>query len=98
MATGEPYELELEVVRPDGTRRQTYARGMVVRGADGRVVQLRGTLQDITELKQAEESLRASEERFRTVFETAGVGMTLVDITGRPHQVKPGSQAVAWLW
>jgi PAS domain S-box-containing protein len=54
-ATGEPYELELEMVRPDGTRFWTITRGEAVRGPTGAVVKLRGTSQDITERKRAEQ-------------------------------------------
>ncbi|MCX6898037.1 MAG: PAS domain S-box protein [Verrucomicrobia bacterium] len=67
--TGAPYELDLEIVRPDGTRRWITAHGEAVRDADGRVVRLRGTAQDITERKRAEEALRQSEERYRGIVE-----------------------------
>ncbi|RKH16158.1 PAS domain-containing sensor histidine kinase, partial [Corallococcus sp. CA047B] len=40
-------------------------------------------LRDITTRKQAEEVLRNSEERFRTSFEDAPIGMALVDLSGR---------------
>jgi PAS domain S-box-containing protein len=53
--TGEPYELELEMVRPDGTRFWTITRGEAVRGPTGAVAKLRGTSQDITERKRAEQ-------------------------------------------
>lgn len=44
---------------------------------------------EITERKGAEEAMRASEERFRTVFALAPVGMSLTDIQGRFVQVNP---------
>lgn len=40
-------------------------------------------VEDITESKQAEEALRASEERFRKVFAHASTGMTLQDFEGK---------------
>ena len=63
--TGRPYELDLEMVRADGTTKWLIGRGEVQRDATGRVVRLRGTVQDITERKRAEELLRESEERLR---------------------------------
>jgi PAS domain S-box-containing protein len=58
MAEGVPYECDAEVVRPDGTQRWIVARGEATRGADGNVVKLHGTVQDITERKRAEEKIR----------------------------------------
>ncbi len=51
---GETYELELEMVRPDGTIRYTFARGEADYDASGKIVGLHGTVQDITERKQME--------------------------------------------
>ena len=75
LTTGEPYDLELEVVRPDGARRHTSARGMPLRDADGRMVALQGTLQDITELKQAERALRQSEAALKEALLAAQMGV-----------------------
>jgi PAS domain S-box-containing protein len=62
---GTPFELDLELLRPDGTTRWVIARGEAQRDAAGHVVQLRGTVQDITERRLTEEELRESEERLR---------------------------------
>jgi PAS domain S-box-containing protein len=65
LETGRSYEMDLEMVCADGTTKWLVARGEAQRDASGRVVQLRGTVQDITERKRAEELLRESEERLR---------------------------------
>ena len=57
MGTGVGYELEVQALR-NGTRIWVTTRGEVVRDADSRVVGLRGTVQDITERKQAWKELR----------------------------------------
>ncbi|MEB3831348.1 PAS domain S-box protein [Phormidium sp. CCY1219] len=41
------------------------------------------TCRDITERKQAEVALRASENRFRTTFEGSPIGMSLLNLEGR---------------
>jgi PAS domain S-box-containing protein len=54
LESGMPYELDLEVVLPDGRRAWETARGEAERDASGRIVRLRGTSQDITGRKRAE--------------------------------------------
>jgi PAS domain S-box-containing protein len=50
---------------------------------DGRMVRMIGMISAITERKRAEETLRESEEKFRSVFRDAGVGMVIVSLEGR---------------
>ena len=57
LRTGASYELVLEMVRGDGAHRWIRARGEVQRDSSGHIARLRGTVQDITERKLAEEAL-----------------------------------------
>jgi PAS domain S-box-containing protein len=64
--TGERYDLEFRIVRPDGRIRHVHSKAEPILGPGGRPVRLAGTFQDITGRKQ-EEILR------RTELETARV-------------------------
>jgi PAS domain S-box-containing protein len=67
--TGVGYQLDLEMVRPDGTKRWVFARGEMQRDTEGRIVQLHGTVQDIAERRAAEEMLRDMSGRLITAHE-----------------------------
>lgn len=56
-ASGQPYACDAEVVVADGTNRWVTARGEAVRNAENKIIALRGTVQDITERKLAEQVL-----------------------------------------
>ena len=58
-AAGTPYELELEIVRADGSRAWAEARGEAIRDANGTIVELHGVSLDITDRKAARDELRA---------------------------------------
>jgi PAS domain S-box-containing protein len=62
MQSGTPYELEIEMFS-NGGRRWLTARGEATRDAAGRISGLRGTVQDITARKRAEEMLANQSRR-----------------------------------
>jgi PAS domain S-box-containing protein len=70
IASRKPYEIEYRIRRPDGTFTPTVGRAAPVIGPDGRVLEWVGTNTDITDHHQAQQALRESEERFRTLIET----------------------------
>ena len=105
LRTGTPYELDLEMIRSDGTSRWLIGRGEAKQDDKGRILQLHGTVHDITERKQAEFALRESEERFRLVANSAPVMIWMsgtdklctyfnkpwLDFTGRPLSSELGN-------
>jgi formate hydrogenlyase transcriptional activator len=54
-----------------------------LRDETGKLVRWYGTAIDIEDRKRAEQALRKSEERWRSVFENSAVGVALTDMTGR---------------
>ena len=59
LTEGIPYECEAETIRPDGSHGWIVARGEAVRDTDGQIAKLKGTVQDITARKQAEQEIQA---------------------------------------
>jgi signal transduction histidine kinase len=57
LQNGTSYELDMEIVRSDFTNKWAVARGEPLRDEGGQIVGLRGTVQDITERKRAEDAL-----------------------------------------
>ena len=62
LTEGVPYECDAEVVRPNGVHRWIVARGETTSDAEGNIIHLHGTVQDITGRKQAESKLRKAYE------------------------------------
>jgi len=76
---GPRYDVEYRVVRPDGTVRVVHSQGDVVRDDSGRPLRQFGVLQDITELRRAEDELSEVRERFRVLAESSLTGIYLTE-------------------
>ena len=76
---GPRYDVEYRVARSDGSVRAVRSQGDVTWDDAGRPLRQFGVLQDITELRQAEQEVRASEARFRTFADHATDAFFLLD-------------------
>ncbi|WP_395746108.1 ATP-binding protein [Prosthecobacter sp.] len=79
LQTGIGYNMELEALR-DGKSIWVTARGERVQDPDGTITGLRGTVQDITERKAAEDALHRSTQRIEIVKDIAEVGFWFCDL------------------
>ena len=71
LENGEEWEDTFPLRRHDGTYRWFLSRALPLRDAGGRIIQWSGTNTDVTETRGAEERLRRSEERFRTLMDAS---------------------------
>ncbi|PKN52403.1 MAG: hypothetical protein CVU55_07700 [Deltaproteobacteria bacterium HGW-Deltaproteobacteria-13] len=73
---------ELEVMRKDGTTVWTETKFSLIKDETQRSIGVLAVMRDITERKEAQETLRQSEERYRTIIENIEDGYTELDLKG----------------
>jgi PAS domain S-box-containing protein len=74
VAKGSVRDVDLELIRRDGSRRWVAARGQPVRSESGEIVAFSGTAQDITARKLIEDKLHESEEWLRLAVQGSQLG------------------------
>ncbi|MCX6925676.1 MAG: PAS domain S-box protein [Verrucomicrobia bacterium] len=78
-----PFDLELRMVRRDGTACNLHTRAEIVLGPDGRPLSMVGVCVDITERKQAEEALAAAHKQVQSIIDNATAIIYAFDLEGR---------------
>jgi PAS domain S-box-containing protein len=70
---------EIGHIRKDGTPFPTHMSVTLLKDNDGKPIGILAVCRDITEHKRAEEALRQSEERYRSLFENANDAIFIAD-------------------
>ncbi len=79
---------EYPITTKSGETKWVMEQSQKTYDADQNVIGSEGFIVDVTQKKLAEQALRRSEERFRTIFQEAPLGMAIFDsLTGETYQV-----------
>jgi PAS domain S-box-containing protein len=90
---GEPQRFESVIAHKDGRRLDVWTIQIPII-VDGQVTGVFGIARDITETRKASQALRASEQRFRAVWEHAADALVLSDSDGIIQIVNPACCAL----
>ncbi len=94
LRTQEPFDVEHRIVRRDGAMRVVRSRGQVVADQSGGATRLVGTAHDITGYRLAHQTLRQSEEKFRSLVANIPDVIWSSDRDGRTHYISPNAERV----
>ncbi|MBI2758892.1 MAG: GAF domain-containing protein [Chloroflexi bacterium] len=87
--TGDPFQLEYRVMARDGRIVWVRDESVLMRDDSGRPLFWQGVMIDITDRKQAEESLTASEAELRALFASIPDVVLVLDKEGRYLKIAP---------
>ncbi|HEX4122517.1 MAG TPA: PAS domain S-box protein [Verrucomicrobiae bacterium] len=82
-------DFESQIYRKDGSIIWIAENARAVTGDQGRIIYYEGMVEDITARKEAEEKVRFSEVRFRSIWQKSFDGMRLTDEEGNILAVNP---------
>ena len=77
--TGTSKVIEYEAIRKDGSTFNEEASISLIRNENDVITGFRGIVRDVAEKKKIKKQLLESEEMYRTLFEHAGLGISLMD-------------------
>jgi PAS domain S-box-containing protein len=77
--TGKDVELDVRIIKPEGSVCIVHIIAHPKKDEQGTITGVRGTAQDITNLKEIENRLKESEAFYKTLFENTGTASIIVD-------------------
>jgi PAS domain S-box-containing protein len=89
--------VEFGMRHKDGSYRWIRSRAFVLRDETGRVYRMAGSFEDITDRKTAEEDLRQSQERYRSVIAAMQEGIVLLDADGSIQECNAAAERILGL-
>jgi len=84
-ASKDRFELEVQVIRVDGTPGWALSRAIPILDAQGEIIEWFGAATDVTAQHEAEQSLRESERLYRALFEIMDEGYCVIEFLDGPH-------------
>jgi PAS domain S-box-containing protein len=95
LVSGQPLRSAYRMLARDGKTVWFRCEVKMVRHVDGRPWYMQGVAFDVTDLKETEESLRESEERFRLIVESVqDYAIFMLDATGRVATWNVGAERI----
>lgn len=94
IAAQQAYQIEHRIIRTDGTERIVLEHAEITFDAQARPLRMIGTIQDITERKEAEEILRNKERWFRALIEYSADSIAVIDQHNHILYLSPSVAAV----
>jgi PAS domain S-box-containing protein len=88
------FELEKRYVCKDGSIRWGHVNSSLIRDQNGSMIIWIGAITDITELKQAEEALRESNQYNRMLFDESTIGLALCRMNGALVDINPAFASI----
>ena len=83
VSQGIPYELELEMLLPEGKKGWMWVRGEAEYDDHGQIVTLTGAAQDITERRQLEQDLFKTNQVINTILDQSPIAIEFYDAKGQ---------------
>ncbi|WP_240962043.1 MULTISPECIES: EAL domain-containing protein [Priestia] len=80
LSTGESYNIEYTLIRPNGEERTVFEQADALVDEQGNVIQLIGVVHDITESKVITNELKQKEQQFQTIYNNLDAGIWSVDV------------------